>query len=390
MNKSRQHWVVVAAALIAVGAATAAAEATSHAASSASGAHSAPTPSTNVTHAQPAGPELQFGIDYSDTLPFESPSQLATSLDDATAVGAQWIRIDLGWEDYQPFATSAPDFTRLDDVVAAANARNLKLLVTLGYPPKWARQTSCAATAACPPASVTEFAQFAREVATRYAPKGLHGWEIWNEPNIAAWAPGPDPAAYTALLTATAKAIRKADPHADILLGGLAAQQPAPGAPYLSVYDFLTAVGQAGGLKSVDGVGYHPYPTNGTITASAPFQAISSAPKNIVEALAEQGAGQLPIWITETGADVIEENAQHPDPAIVRAQTQTQTRVATDLVPVLGANRHVAAMFWFSDHDGPTAALHFGLRSATGEKRPSFAALQAAITAYEKQYANAK
>lgn len=333
---------------------------------------------------------MQFGIDYSDTLPFETPSQLAASLDDATSLGAQWIRIDLGWEDYQPFATSAPDFGRLDKVVAAATARGLKLLVTVGYPPKWARQPGCASSAACPPASVTEFAQFAREVATRYAPKGLHGWEIWNEPNLAAWAPGPDPAAYTTLLTATANAIRRADPHADILLGGLAAAQPGPGDPYMPAYDFLTAVGKAGGLKSVDGIAYHPYPTNGTIMASAPFQAISSAPRNLVEALTEQGAGQLPIWITETGANVAEESQQHPDPAIVHTQTQTQTQVATGLIPALSTNGHVAAMFWFSDRDGPTFILHFGLRSTTGEKRPSFTALQRAIAGYKKQYPNAK
>ena len=391
LNRSRQHWLAVSAALIVVVAATVTSAVLSTRAANAGtearrgGMNSGPPTSSGTSKR-----ELQFGIDYSDTLPFETPAQLGTSLDDAKTVGAQWIRIDLAWEDYQPFANFAPNFAKFDKVVSAANARGLKILATIGFPPTWARKAGCTKTAACPPASTTAFAHFAHQAAARYAPLGLHDWEIWNEPNVAAWAPAPDPAAYTALLTATASSIRQADTQAYLLLGGLAAGSPGAGAPYISGYDFLTAVGQHGGLKSVNAVGYHPYPDGDTIATSKSFQAISSTPRNLAEALAEQGAANLPIWITETGYDIVTILADPANHAKIQAEVQTQSRIAAGLIPVLDANQHVATMFWFADKDVEATHLYFGLRATDGTARPSLASLQKAITAYRGQFPQAK
>jgi hypothetical protein len=388
VNRARQHWLAVCAALLVVLASTVAAESRMHGTGT---KQAAPVPAPIIAVTAPPSRELQFGLDYSDTLPYETTAQLDRSLNDANGVGAQWIRVDLGWQDYQPFAALPPDFTRFDKVVGAARARGLKILATLGYPPPWARESSCASTSACPPTSAAAFARFAGEVAARYAPEGLHDWEVWNEPNIGAWAPSPDPVAYSRLLTATAAALRAADSQAFVMLGGLAASRPGPGLPYMSPYDFISAVGHRGALKSVDAVAYHPYPpTKGAIAASASFRAISSAPKNIVEALSEQGAGKLPVWITETGADIPELVRPAPDQVTVQAETLAQSSVAAGLVPVLGANQHVAVMFWFSEKDGPAAPLHFGLRDNAGNLRASFTSLRQAIAAYKNSFTTTK
>ena len=72
----------------------------------------------------------------------------------------------------------------------------------------------------CAPADPGPFAQFAGAAAARYAPLGVHDWEIWNEPNGAFWLPAPNPAAYVAWLRVM-PAIKAADPEATVISGGL-------------------------------------------------------------------------------------------------------------------------------------------------------------------------
>lgn len=332
--------------------------------------------STGSKRAQP----MKFGVDYSDTLTFDTRAQLSAALDDAKQLGAGYIRVDFGWEDFQSFADYAPDFSRFDPVVAAANARGLKIMATLDFPPPWARQASCVSTAACPPASDAAYAAFAKEAVSRYAPQGVHLWEIWNEPNIEAWAPTPNAAAYTKLLIAASTAIRAADTQAYVLLGGMAAGHPSPGAPFISPYDFITAVAAGGGMKAVDAVAYHPYP-DGTPAGSATFQAIDASPDNIVAALTRAGYPNMPIWINETGALVPDAQgtaAQYQPEEAAQAQAARQEAAYLDAIP------QVAAMFWFSDQDVPSDGLYFGLRTVDGRRRPAFAAFQQAIAAAGK------
>ncbi|MFL6112860.1 MAG: cellulase family glycosylhydrolase, partial [Catenulispora sp.] len=246
---------------------------------------------------------MKWGLDYSDRLTFDKPNELGTALDDAKRLGMDYIRVDFGWEDYQSFANYPPDFAKFDNVVAGANARGLKVLATIDFPPPWARRDACKDTAACPPADNALFAKFVKQAVARYSARGVHYWEVWNEPNITAWAPNPDPADYAKLLVTVSAAIRAADPHAFVLMGGLAADHPSAGAPFITPYDFITAVAGAGGLKAVDGIGYHPYP-DGDPATSRTFQAISQSPTSIIAALTRAGAPNMPIWITETGANI--------------------------------------------------------------------------------------
>ncbi|WP_194896501.1 cellulase family glycosylhydrolase [Catenulispora pinisilvae] len=325
--------------------------------------------------------DLKWGLDYSDTLTFDTPDQLNTALDDAKRLGMDYIRVDFGWEDYQSFANYPPDFSKFDNVVAGANARGLKVLATIDFPPPWARRASCKDTAACPPADNAVFANFVKQAVARYSARGVHYWEVWNEPNITAWAPLPDPADYTKLLVTVSAAIRAADPHAFILMGGLAADHPSPGAPFIAPYDFITAVAKAGGLKAVDGIGYHPYPDGDPATSST-FLAISQSPKSIITALNQAGAPNMPIWITETGANIPALIFGPPDQ--VKPQEAQQVQQAKREVDVLSSYPNVASFFWFSYQDSPPDRLFFGLRRGDGTYRPAFDTLQQIIADAKK------
>ncbi len=199
---------------------------------------------------------LHVGISYGNTLLSMADDRLAEALDDAVDIGASWIRMDLSWADAQPTSPQAFAWDRLDHVFLEAHRRGLNVLPILAYTPGWARVPDCFTTS-CAPADPSQFATFAAEAAARYAPRGVHTWEIWNEENSARfWQPKPDPMSYTRLLQASSQAIRKADPKAFVVMGGLATLRTTDG--NLSVADFLTQRPDSP-LHLVDALAVHPY-----------------------------------------------------------------------------------------------------------------------------------
>ena len=373
-------WIVAAAVVVAACVALAVSAFTGSRGSGApSVASSAPAP---VTHHYTK--PFIFGIDYADELPVDSAAEVSAGLADAGTVGAGWIRVDLAWYRVEP-SPGTWDWSSFDRTEAAAKRDGLKILVILDQPPAWARESSCATELWCPPADDAAFAAFAGKAVQRYPSSVVAGWEVWNEENLAAfWSGGPDPAAYTALLSATARAIRATQPQAQILLGGLALAD-SDGVS-LSPAAYLTDVAKAGGLRDVGAVGYHPYTYPTMPGAAAAFQQIGTGSGSLAAVLDKYGAPSMPIWITEDGAPVAEA-ASDPTAAlpVTRQQEKDQAAYAADLVRTATANPHVKALFWFSDIDLPKQGLYYGLRRANGSDRPSLSALEQAIAAYEAE-----
>ncbi|WP_431680399.1 cellulase family glycosylhydrolase [Kitasatospora sp. KL5] len=345
------------------------------------------------------GKQLRIGIAFGDTLTWKSDQELAVALDDSVELGAKWIRVDLSWNNIQPDSPKNYLWQRFDRVVKAAHARKLEVLPTIGYTPGWARSAGCKDDPSCPPAKFDVFAAFARDAAQRYAPMGIHIWEIWNEPNIPFWAPKPDAAAYTRLLTVTSKALRGADPKAYLLLGGLAAVGTNPAEGHVSHTEFLEQVCRLGGNKLVDALSYHPYTYPHLPSAKTDFgtamEEISSAKNNLVAVLDKYGSGNMPVWITETGAPTngpgsaadgrtIPPNASHVTEGF-------QADIASDTVPAAAANPHVTAVFWFAEQDSGTTkdkqrrSLFYGLRRYDGSRKPAFAAFKDSVAAYQRR-----
>jgi hypothetical protein len=339
---------------------------------------------------------LGFGVAYGDTLTWKNDKDLARALQDANDLGATWIRVDLSWNDIQPESSGDYLWGRFDRIAEGARAHRLNVLATIAYTPAWARQSACMDTPSCAPADPAAFAAFAAKAAARYAPVGVHTWEVWNEPNYGFWTPRADPAGYERLLADTSAALRKADSRAFVVLGGLAAVPTDSVKGALSPYDFLSAVFKLGGGRAVDAVGYHPY--NGANLPSAygdgqtPFDKITGTKDSVAAALAKYGSADTPIWITETGVST---NAPGPaadgtsyQPAASHVTEAYQAQIAANTVTTLAANPHVATMFWYSDQDSAQAqdytdlGAFFGLRRYDGTARPAFGALKTAISAY--------
>lgn len=347
------------------------------------------TSTTTVTAPVPTAPRI--GLSYGDTLPNASAADLGATLDDAKAVGASWIRVDLGWDRIQPVASSSFDWSSFDRTLAAARARGLSVLPILAYTPAWARTAGCP-TPKCAPSDPAVFAAFARAAAVRYAPLGVHTWEVWNEPNLQQfWQPAPDATQYVALLTATARAVRAADASASVLSGGLS---PAPTAGgNISQLDFLTAFCQLGGAGLVDAVGYHPYSYPVLPGYDAPWNAwaqMAMTTSSFESILATYGAAAKPIWITEYGAPTNGPGAgatladlnltNHPD----HVDEALQAQMATDSVSLARRSTFIGALFWHSYRDlgtdPSTIENFFGLRRKDGTVKPAWSALRQAAT----------
>ncbi|WP_458999765.1 cellulase family glycosylhydrolase [Streptomyces sp. SD15] len=344
--------------------------------------------------------DLRIGLAYGDTLTWMSDTELTRAMDDAEELGVRWLRVDLSWNNIQPDYSTQYLWERFDQVVDAARSRDLEVLPTISYAPRWARDPVCADTnQTCPPADNARFAEFARLAAERYVPKGVHTWEIWNEPNIKPfWKSGPDAGRYTELLTATAEAIRSVDSDAYLLLGGLAAVDTIPSKQYVSHKTFLKELAREGALKQVNAISYHPYtypllPSTETATGTR-SQDIDRTRDNLVSILEANGEPDMPVWLTETGAPTWSpgtaadsEDAQGTNHVTRRFQAE----IAGDTIQAAADVPSVDAVFWYSYQDGgpeepdSRKSRHYGLTLYDGTRKPAFDAFKDAISAYRKQ-----
>jgi polysaccharide biosynthesis protein PslG len=364
----------------------------------------APTPSPPPSVASPsvtttppllvpsASGGLRIGLSYPEVLTALTPEALAQTLDDAAALGVGWIRFDLGWETVQPESPSVFDWSGFDRVIAAANARHLRMLPILDFTPAWAARAPGCDGSLCAPADPPQFAAFAGAAATRYGPLGVHDWEVWNEPNTGAWQPAPSTADYVSLLRATTPAIKAADPSAVVISGSLA---PAPTSNRdISQMDFLTAFARQGGLSLVDAVGYHPYsypvPPSDRESWNA-WQQIAATPTSFQTVLSSFGFPDMKIWATEYGAPtdgpgVTATTSDYKiDAAPDHVSEDLQAVMASESVQLAKSSPLIGALFWYTANDAGTDPSNsedfFGLRRFDGTAKPAYAALQQVIAA---------
>ncbi len=196
------------------------------------------------------------------------------------------IRFDIPWIDVEH--DGKYDFGAYDNLMRTLREKGKSIVLLLAYGhPDHSDGVAQSGIFPLPPRTSEQraaFSKYAQEVAKRY-----HGpditYEIWNEPNLALfWPPVPDAKAYGELAAAAAQAIRKSEPTATIISGGLANENNPPA--------FMRVVADSGALALFNGISFHPYRQNG--------------PENSLHDIAEfenaaTGRGNLPLWLTEWG-----------------------------------------------------------------------------------------
>jgi hypothetical protein len=215
------------------------------------------------------------------------------------AVGVDTVRILIPWVAVQQ-GKDAYDWSLVDRMVDAAVSNRLSILATLNSPPAWAVAPGQQPVAGRPAAPAT-FGRFAGEVAAHFRGR-ISAYEIWNEPNAAAFfAPAPDPAGFVDLLKAAYPAVKDADPAAIVVTGGLAPIVDFSTVTMDSV-KFVRAMYAAGAKPFFDALGYHPYQytmkfSEGGYHPDSPINQLAA----IRALMLANGDGAKKIWATEYG-----------------------------------------------------------------------------------------
>ena len=124
----------------------------------------------------------------------------------------------------------------------------------------------------------------------RHFKKHVKYWEIWNEPDSKTyWQPQDDMAAYAQLLKAVYPAIKKEDPTAKVVIGGM-----TEAGPYSA-----RRVYQKIGKNYFDIMNVHPYVDP---NKPAAVQTMKGIYYSLMRVMQEFGDADKPIWFTEIGA----------------------------------------------------------------------------------------
>ena len=323
----------------------------------------------------PAGAAVnRFGM-ADPALASESASAQAKDLAAMKALGINSVRVDVNWNYIQSAGPNSYTWGWLDQVVTSSRAAGMSVDLIPEGCPQWAAVSGAKAPNA-QPASPAAFGTFAAAVAARYAPKGVHTFEIGNEPNNAVfWKPAPNPAAYTADLIAAYKAIKKVDPSAVVLSGGLS---PATDdGNNIAPITFLQAMYAAGAKNYFDGVGYHPYSypaLPNTYKSWSGWSQMSQTNPSIRSVMTAKGDGGKQVFITEVGAPTGGPNG---------VSQATQATEFTQAIAAAKSTSWIGAMYFYTwqdrSTDPSTSENWFGLLTYAGAQKPAYAAVKNAI-----------
>lgn len=172
---------------------------------------------------------IALGSGYQAYFASLSSSQKTSVINQMKAAGITWIRMDAEWWTVQPssgaFDWSVPDATA-DPLLAAG----MNLVILLNTSPLWARRAANTTPLFSPWQTPDPglYATYCAAAATHYSAKGVHVFELWNEPNLnlgpnsaAGWG-HLSPLGFAELAVAAYPAIKNADPAAFVVGGTLA------------------------------------------------------------------------------------------------------------------------------------------------------------------------
>jgi hypothetical protein len=225
----------------------------------------------------------------------------------AAAIGARHIRADLALTQVITDAAGGRDWRPVDRYMALARRYRLRVTLVLLSTPWW--EAACGSafdeSFRCPPRDPDRWGAWAGEVAGRTRGT-IERFEIINEPDNCATFFGT-PAQYAELLNAAYAAIKKANPAATVLLGGIY-RPPAHG--------WITAVLAAGARFDVANVHIR-----GTLNAAV----------EQVRAW-KRFFGARPLWVTEHGYPSATRCQVDPE---FRGGTRAQARYLRASIPAL-------------------------------------------------------
>ena len=319
--------------------------------------------------ASAAGSSIQGGVNVPAVSSRLSPGQIAREIAYAARLHAKLVRLAVPWAMLEPARGTIETQAQadLDHVVEDAAADGIRVVAMVYSTPCWASSAPARTLRRCkpgretaadawPPTQASAFGSFCAYLAQRYGTR-LAAIEIWNEPDEIneAYLAGPaKPAHYAALLRAAYPAIKQAAPGVAVLAGSLVGSNGV----------FLKALYAAGIKGYYDGLAVHYY------------HLTLASVRSIHEVQLANG-DNTPLWLDEFGwSSCWPARKLEQEQACVTPRTQAQN--VTNTFRALARAPYVAAAVLYKLQD--TAAESFGVLSAAGHGKPSFAALASAFS----------
>ena len=329
-------------------------------------------------------------------------------------LNTQLIRVNLVWggangvskrRPVNPMNPNDPayNWSVYDRTVFFAQQNGIKVVFSIVGTPPWANGANGVNVA---PKSALDLERFATAAARRYSGtfKTKEGrilppvrqWLAWNEPNNPAFLrpqymtvkgkPVIQSAIdYAKICNAIVKGVRKTTVGASKVACGVTGPRgnnnPNSARPAVSPLPFVRAMKKAG-AKGFDAYAHHPYyrapretpstPPPPGIHGNAPT-AITLGNINLLVAEVTRLYGNKRFWITEYGYQT------NPPDRIFGVSFANQARYLTQAYGIAKRHPRIDMFIWFLLRDerlGVNQGWQSGLLTATGAKKPSFAAFQ--------------
>jgi hypothetical protein len=135
--------------------------------------------------------------------------------------GFTWVKVNFPWAYVEGDLKGRFEWNEPDRIVDAVQRSNLKLIARVGMQPAWARADRVFPEVG-PPDRLADWGDYLYALSQRYKGR-IAAYEIWNEPNLAReWGnQQPSAAEYVKLLRVANLAVKKGDPDALLITGGL-------------------------------------------------------------------------------------------------------------------------------------------------------------------------
>jgi hypothetical protein len=284
--------------------------------------------------------------------------------------GARFYRFAIGWDGVET-APGTYEWGYWDELVRLAPTYGITLLPYVCYTPAWLNPDP-ADFWRNPPVDLERFGAFMYVIASRYQGQ-IASWELWNEPDIENYWTGT-PAQFAAMVREGARQVRRADPGAVVVLGGMAKQR----SPFLEELLEVHKLGNEFDVVNVHGYfgTWEPYPPE-------------SYPQKLQEVrdLIAATAPHLDLWLAEFGYSNYRLNCDQASEWVkIRYRyehTPEYQAVALWKHHVLvAASEDVSLTTWYRLHDLPEAEgvigddnnKHLGLLDIEGEPKPAYRA----------------
>lgn len=297
----------------------------------------------------------------------------------AIRLGAQagigWLRMGIWYALLKPTVDSPYRFEEAgyDAQIAGTRSAGLEILATLAFPPPWNSTAPPDPPPGVdpthfPPRNLRAWADYVFQTVSRYKDK-IHYWEVWNEPDLQGFWHGT-PEQYAELLAVSYDAIKRADPQAKVLLGGIAMSET-------ETEPFLTGIlsdPRYPAARYFDIMNVHSY---------SPKEIAKQKLEAVRRILARYGAADKPLWMTETGYS--SDPSLQKDPRYQGPEGQAQW--LRDMIPFALNELGAQKVFWFQLFDYPddfTGDFQFrrhGLIDNRGNPKPAYFAYKELITA---------